>query len=256
MRQCLFCDSSANSKEDAWPRWLTRRFAGVGEQPIEAEIRGVALPPRSSRRPALSVRRVCRRCNNGWMSALENRAKPILEPLLDGQPTVLDLAARTSIAVWATKIAMVLEGVEADEMRMYSQSERVQLKTLSVIPRGTSVWIARALHPTYVLSVKTRHRGPEGSAAEAHVTTLAFGLLAFQVATVRLPLVAEMVMRVTTDVRAGPWDTATVRLWPEFSGFVSWPPEVALNGIAGLDALAERFKTVGLSPDEVLALAV
>lgn len=54
--------------------------------------------------------RVCKRCNNGWMSQLEERAKPLLTLLIDGEREVVHLTEpeRHIVATWAFKTAIVL----------------------------------------------------------------------------------------------------------------------------------------------------
>lgn len=40
--------------------------------------------------PAVVVRMVCAECNSGWMSGLEERVKPVLEPMIRGQRVTLN----------------------------------------------------------------------------------------------------------------------------------------------------------------------
>jgi hypothetical protein len=82
MRLCLFCSSNANSIEDAWPLWLTSLFKGERPMAVHAERYGVSLPSWKTIQPKLAIRHVCEHCNNGWMSRLENRVRPFLQPLL------------------------------------------------------------------------------------------------------------------------------------------------------------------------------
>jgi hypothetical protein len=53
----------------------------------------------------------CKVCNNGWMKDLEDRARPLLLPMLDGFKTVLDRTSQTVIAAWITKTAFSLAAV-------------------------------------------------------------------------------------------------------------------------------------------------
>ncbi len=60
-------------------------------------------------KPELPVKWLCATCNNGWMSMLENEAKPILESILDEKLKDIDAASQSTLACWAVKTAMVLE---------------------------------------------------------------------------------------------------------------------------------------------------
>src|SRR5688572_17574751 len=51
----------------------------------------------------------CQRCNNGWMSEMENRTKALLLPLMRGVRTDLSIANQSKIAIWTTKTAMTFD---------------------------------------------------------------------------------------------------------------------------------------------------
>jgi hypothetical protein len=190
------------------------------------------------RASARAVRCVCTSCNNEWMSNLESEAKPVLQPMLAGQRNRLDAASQATIAVWSLKTAMVLEAVESPAERAYTQTERECLRSVGAIPQRTTVWLAASAEASWFMSGKVRHEG----AATAVSITMVFAHLAIQVFTLRLPQDTDPQIRVTTDVRRGPWDQATVRVWPLQCTSANWPPSLGLSGECGLDTLAERFK--------------
>jgi hypothetical protein len=55
------------------------------------------------------VRRVCQGCNGGWMSQLEAQAKPLLEPMFNGEPVTLEPDKQTVLATWTVKTLMMLD---------------------------------------------------------------------------------------------------------------------------------------------------
>jgi hypothetical protein len=55
------------------------------------------------------LRVVCETCNNGWMSRLQQRARPLLDALLAGRWLPLGLQEQRAIAAWATMFSMVYE---------------------------------------------------------------------------------------------------------------------------------------------------
>ncbi len=69
----------------------------------------------------LVVRKVCAPCNHGWMSALEGRAKPLLESLVDGSDSVptnrplIDLSEENAalLSRWAIKTALKLLSIQS-----------------------------------------------------------------------------------------------------------------------------------------------
>jgi hypothetical protein len=59
---------------------------------------------------------VCPACNGGWMSTLENRAKPVMTPLILGtvvsKGTELTDASINTINTWMTKTTILLDCTE------------------------------------------------------------------------------------------------------------------------------------------------
>src|SRR5262245_48432062 len=57
----------------------------------------------------ITVKAVCEPCNTGWMSRMESRNKPLIEPMIRGEHVRLSVAEQVEVATWASKTAMVLE---------------------------------------------------------------------------------------------------------------------------------------------------
>lgn len=254
LRLCLFCSSNADSVEDAWPLWLGGLFKGERPMPVQAERYGVSLPSWSTYQPKLPIRCVCKPCNNGWMSRLENRVRPHLEPLLTG-PRVLDADAQTTISIWAVKTAMVLEGKDTDLKKGYSQFQRERFRLRAEIPWRTSVWLAASADAHSFMSTKNRHMDATSKEISGVSSTMVFGAVALQVLTMRVPPEIGPNTLITTNVRQGPWSDATLQIWPAREA-ATWPPSVGLNGELGLNLLADRFSTTECGRDEIDTLTV
>jgi hypothetical protein len=111
MRTCMFCGGHPLTNEDAWPLWVSRRLGLT--QPGWVDGQRGAEPARRWRaiQPGVKLRFVCARCNNGWMSDLENRMKPVFDLLLGNVPVTIDQSAQTTVSAWAVKNAMVFEAL-------------------------------------------------------------------------------------------------------------------------------------------------
>ena len=191
------------------------------------------------------------------MSDLENETKPRLEPMMRGERTFLDLGAQARLSLWLVKTAMVLEAIDPPPLRAYADLECSSLRTLNAIPYRTSVWISFATDPAFLFSSKTRHIADATTNQITGIaTTLGFGHFAAQVFTIRVPAAVVASTSVRAAARIGPWDRATVRIWPSQPAMASWPPALGLDGEAGLDALATRFSVSDLGTAETGALAV
>ena len=214
MRLCLFCSNSANSVEDAWPLWITNQFRGRQPSAVQAERAGIRLTSWNTHQPKLTIRCVCEECNNGWMSRLENRVQPLLQPLLTGQRSAMDMDGQATIATWAVKTAMVLEGMDPAEKRGYSQLQRERFRLRAAIPERTSVWLAASTDLEWFMSTKNRHLGDTSADISGVSITMAFAHAVLQVFTIRVPETVGPETVVTANVRRGPWSEVTVPIWP------------------------------------------
>jgi alpha/beta hydrolase fold len=130
---CLFCNDKASTREDAWPIWLVKRFPLPIAARMFAERGGNRLGDWPQAKPRLTVKDLCRSCNNGWMSRLEGEAKPVVECLLDSDISVIDTLAQSTLAVWAVKTAMVLEALTASQSWFYSAPGQLSIERLNAV---------------------------------------------------------------------------------------------------------------------------
>jgi hypothetical protein len=241
MRLCLFCDNNASTKEDAWPLWLMKQFSMPSTGRMFAE-RGSELKHWAVTKPKLIVKWLCGSCNNGWMSQLENEAKPIIESILEDNTNGFDAAAQETLGVWAVKTAMVLEAVNPEWPRFYSVEERHRLRTARLLPARTEVWLAKCVNQPDIYSAAVDHRTGSGDdGARAFAVTMAFGSLAFQVVTLRTPASVPEHVSATYDSSDGPWNQVLLQVWPTSSEKRVWPPKMGLDSESGVNALAERL---------------
>lgn len=248
LRICIFCTEKAATTEDAWPLWLMKRFPSSDKARTFAEIgvRNIGNWPMA--KPRLPLKRVCRTCNNGWMSRLENEAKPVIESILDDKIKAVDASAQLTLARWAVKTAMVLETVGANRDWFYSETERSLMGKVQTIPQRTSVWIAKCVdHPNIYSAAKGLWASPNKTGVHAFNTTMGFGSVALQVVSIKVPAKIPANIAVTYDISDGPWDQTLVQVWPSSQNPLSWPPKYGLKDELGLEALTER-----LSPEKKL----
>ena len=101
---CPFCgDPGPLTDEHVWPRWLSKELRRLG---------GTFLPRAGETRAPRSIDAtvgVCRRCNNDWLSTLENDVSTIARPMLRGEFVYLDTERQTLLATWATKTAYMID---------------------------------------------------------------------------------------------------------------------------------------------------
>lgn len=86
------------------------------------------------------IRVVCKKCNNGWMSQLEDLAKPILTPLIVGEPIVLNRDQQRIVAEWITLKMMVSEHNIPPDV-ILPQIDRDNFFTDRTIPPYFHIWV-------------------------------------------------------------------------------------------------------------------
>jgi hypothetical protein len=99
------------SREHILPQWVHPHIelAGVSLEHRAVSEGGVSLL-RSHDLGNFTVKVICDKCNNGWMSVLESEAKPALLPLVKGKRSAASLTfvEATLVSRWAFKTAFML----------------------------------------------------------------------------------------------------------------------------------------------------
>lgn len=166
---CPFCSaalSKANStREHVIPRWVQRvplvadaftirEGAGKPRTTIEADViphTGVLTiwerPLRTKGQHVFySTVPVCNTCNNGWMAELEDQAKNVLVPLIEGRQDELTRDDMITLSRWATKTAIVFEHDDPTS----AQFDRIQVDDVVAgrPARWTTVRVSRWSDPS------------------------------------------------------------------------------------------------------------
>ena len=243
MRGCHFCDNTADSKEHAWPKWLASRFGGA-QSVLDAQIGDKKYVARSNF-PEITVRSVCSQCNNGWMSRLEEDARPAIELLLSDRKGMLDVREMHLVAAWSLKTSMVFESLDRGNSDFYTRAEREGLRHFLAIPEYTWIWIAGVRDFDAVFTDAHRLSTlPMAEAPEALLTTLAFGNFAAQVLTLRPNAPAQDREQIHFEMRDGPWQDIQLSVWPHRVSGARWPMKLGLGGSDGIQLWAKRLSPV------------
>jgi hypothetical protein len=111
---CLACGptSSPPSREHVFSRWLLEEFQGrdVPMGLFKRDTDGNRERKRVDiKLDSFRLKGICEACNNGWMSTLENEAKPLILALIRGviQFSALSEVQRRVLARWAGKPAII-----------------------------------------------------------------------------------------------------------------------------------------------------
>ena len=237
---CAFCGAQdPSSREHTFAKWMTqfipvsdltkheivatRHPTNFCDEPIPATRRKNDGPPTSRRQPI-----VCLACNNGWMSQLEESVKPILGPMLQGTPTVLDPANQRLLARWIDKTIMVYEFEFPDNTGTSSEQRRTFMNRDDP-NNDTRVWIGHFTGESDYPRPRHHAWGPRdvgtGQTLRQRVDTITMGQVIFYVTSATMP---ELVVE---DYPASALSDYLTPIWPITHESVTWPPPSAINGI-------------------------
>jgi hypothetical protein len=239
---CLFCDNPAGSWEHLWAAWIHER-KDFG--PLKVTIGNSPQEIRDD--PEQRIDTVCAKCNNGWMSAIENKNKPVIACMFEDLTIPLDCQQQTLLSNWAVKTAMVLDSMKNTESnpRFYLKFDYVTFRERRIIPNRVCVWIGRysvsglgAYGTDVAIAFPDQAKIGIGTA-----TTIVTGHLAVQVFAMRLkPEHSQNKLEI--QPKAGDWDNMLVPIWPIARESVTWPPKVTFttSGERSLAALMDRWR--------------
>ena len=262
-RRCIFCKNEGSSQEHIFPDWLRVLFP---RSPADTHMSRTttwekaksgtlyAMPIFKNHKGhsgSKKLRVVCRYCNNGWMSRLENRTRPILMRLIQGHPHRLSTFDQATLAAWAAKTIMVAEFgyphaiaiPDVERLRMYAATE---------VQDNWAIWIADYKGTTWRNLSMAHHvcaLAPSFSAEpfdptmvvppDTQFTSIGLGRLFIQAVST------------TTKARFGPEDDALSDLriiWPATRRDLGWPPFTFLTDEKA-DYIAASLGRIAGMPD-------
>lgn len=256
--KCIFCGRGGLTKEHIWSDWTKEhlpKLRGSHRSTLVVETAGIQGLNRVRKRQGqvdAQVRAVCRvHCNGGWMSAMEERVKPILTPLMLGGAAVLSHERQRDLAAWMAMKCMVLE-FDAPETVVTPLAEREWLMHHQEAPSNWRIWIASQLGMKWRTgSLRTAHtlggarRGetpatPDGTFAKnTQSITLGFGRLAIKAISTRVP---ELDL-----IPDGVYPRIWFQIWPVAPGFL-WPAGPPISDVGFRDAALSLRRIVSAMP--------
>jgi len=141
-KTCIFCGGFNLSKEHVWPDW-TRKVLTENPSPAHHEwhntfsnkgkvVKESGMRTRQGSTFTKKLRVVCKTCNNGWMSRLENDTKPILLKLVQAEPTLLGRKQQTLVAQWIALKVMITEWNRPLEAFIPKEDRRAFMDNLTI----------------------------------------------------------------------------------------------------------------------------
>lgn len=196
-KECIFCGNQGGmSKEHLWPNWLNK----LTEKDADAKYQeGAAyglgntvdnkfkMNVRSGDVMTKKYRVVCRTCNGGWMSSIEESVKPILLEAFGDCDKFLTNNDLKELVTWLVMKNIVAEQTD-NESVVTSKEECHLFERNRGFPKHYRVYAARhsldttALYSRETAFLKTHPDAPnelDGLHRNTQVTTLVIGKVVF-----------------------------------------------------------------------------
>ena len=233
--RCIFCEGANLTKEHFWSEWVSPFLPNYADnRRVEERLTWqngflIAPPELSSRQGhtwTKKIRAVCRKCNNEWMSALDNTAKRVLTPLIVSQPMKLSIEDVRVVAQWIALKVMIGERNHPEDA-VTSREDRMNFKATLEVPQGFKIWIGRCGVPGWN-ALYHRHAATIGTSpivTPSHrfknIHSVAFAI--------RDLFVFALYTSVAGVLNSAPTQSqALTRVFPP-TGPVDWPPPRSLT---------------------------
>lgn len=233
-KQCIFCGGRVNSKEDVWPKWMLKLLRKSDDEKVPMQTRRYKEAPKEwmTIDSALKVGNVCRGCNNGWMSRLENDVRPILSPMIVGTSGTVTASQQERIITWLTKTALMFDSLDKGEV-FYDVLDRYHFRQTVTPFSDTYGWLGHYPSTSGIRSfadhrtLKTKLNS--GNFAKIHVLTLSVGQLVLQIASVKKLEHNELTAQMEFQTIGPRLTDALIQVWPVKLRGVQWPPSLSFN---------------------------
>jgi hypothetical protein len=235
VRKCIFCGGTPLTKEHVWPKWLRPHI--VRDQKNHHSLVTLAYEGHSEESRRMwggdprnrGVRTVCGSCNGGWMSRLQELAKPLVLPLVTGKTIELSTQDQRTLAFWCAMCVMTAEFLNQDRTAI-SPLDRTLLMKDQLLVHNWKIWlghyerkewVGQWVHNMMPISSKERvHPTDDGMPrANTQTTTLVFGRLYVHVFSCEYP---DVVSKIELGERG---NLVLAQIWPIIQTFIVWPRE-------------------------------
>ena len=245
-RTCRFCGQPGSSEDHIIPKWIGRLLS-EGAPPGTHYVfhhrsanpeAGVPEHGKTAKLPAYVTRAFCEPCNNGWMSDLETRVRPALEPLVLGESRTLSRDEQGLLAFWATKTLLGFQALEDESTEWARPDEYSELYKYKAALPNSQVWLGAGEHEGDVAWHRAHTYAIGSEQIDGFGATLAVGHAVFYLA---IGYAARPGVRLRYDAAF-----ALKEIWPSARDELRWPPAVTLPKATpeGVAPLVQRHNVI------------
>lgn len=237
---CVFCGKTPTTLEHVFsPKWLKSLMPDATGLTTEitrpGQRRTYQQVPKKRERiwangPAVNC--ACKTCNSTWMQAMDEGVKEMLTPLAEGELGTISAEGVRLLAIWATKIALVLDSTQNPHMldRGIKHAFRVDPQPMS----DATIWFGVMSPCDNSIRVRTSALGPAPGSDEVKGYVATFRVV---------HLVGQLCYPSPGLFIRSRFSKSLELLWPRDKELL-WPPSPAswLEGEEEFDRIASDFE--------------
>jgi hypothetical protein len=245
---CIVCPSADLTEEHPWAKWLQPhliKMTSFSHATVTVTEERKVQASRRVRVGDLQKRGLivaCARCNNGWMSDLQQKAKPHLLPLMHGDVSAIGINEQKLLTAW---IAMTISVAEYFGGRIAVPSaDRRYIKKFRAAPPHWKIWIGNfargdwrphLVHNTFAFSSEKYHiKRNEFGMRQPQAQTSAFTVNKLDIFAGSS--ISDIFEKWRLTARGS---RKLAQIWPIERNIVSWPPDALSDTEA--DQIAHSF---------------
>lgn len=246
----MFCSKPVSRHgEHIFPKWAHDYLPTSTSRYKSREIFGVEekRPARPGSPKNITVRAVCAKCNNGWMSKLEEAAKPtLIKLMLPKGSFLLTYDERQTLATWMSLKVLVVDA-DTEARPIFTKLDYESFKD-EPAPLSRTIFsmflcspMARKM-PAYKRNYASALTGG-GRPDISHVVNFTFSW--FPV------LLHCWTYRGAPAVFISEGEPSATRIWPTETTVARWPPAyvIGLKDAEAVRNLAHRGQLIALDPE-------
>lgn len=166
---CIFCDNKSPSKEHIFPQWLKKIIREKVPTEFNRNLlindgcnKRLQVFKKSANNPILSTqtKKVCKPCNNQWLSNFESSVIPIFTKLSNQQSVELSTEDQARLSMWAALLSIKWDLTDTNTSG-HTKSDIKFIYNHRTLPTSFRVWVGyskddgiQAFHKTMILGKK------------------------------------------------------------------------------------------------------
>lgn len=224
---CIFCNQAGVTKQHMFPDWLSsvlpreEDYHSQATYNISMAKNSAIINPNFQKKRGhvgtRKIRKVCKKCNSGWMSILEMKAKPFLTKMILNEDINLDKNIKEIISIWIIMTSIVAEYTDLPHQAI-PFGDRISLMSSQKDYPNWQIWIGR--YKGNLWKQRYRHHGMKygklpqyEESSLTQVSTFALGSLFIYA--------ASSTIFDFNALKPNKWE-ALLNIWPLSDELVSW----------------------------------